>query len=594
MNAPAAGAASAEANIVSRILAWTEAAPDRTAVVVPRHWDATLVTSEEVVTYGDLGRRVAAFWDGLGRNGIGKGDRVVVLFPVSADLFALALAILARGAVLTFVDTSMRPRRIRRALQTARPAAIVTVARFLRLGALVPEVRAIRLKVCTDADVRGAVPLDDLRGDADARVEAAAVGSDDEALVTFTSGSTGRPKGADRTHGILAGQLDAVMAAFPGGGNDVDLSVQPVGALADLAVGATCLLAPMDYRDPASLDPGVALEYMNRWGVTRLGAAPHFLDRIEARARDTATKVPTLRYMFSGGAPVPSELCRRLLETFPDADGVVAYAATEAEPITTCRFGDLIVSAEPSTCADAAGYLVGRPVPGLRLVLADLPAAVEVLGPEGFAPYAVGSGEAGEVVVSGPQVVTRYVSADAAARATKVRDRDGTVWHRTGDLGRLRAGGDLELVGRTADVVHTASGPVLPYPVEREVMSDAAVAWASLVAHAAAPRGELLVVPAAGSAAAAAVAAAEAALSRGGITGVDAVAVEALELDTRHLSKLDRPEIRRTRVARRLAADLGLGRVPGLSRLARLLPEKAASRAVERLAHRRRAREIRR
>lgn len=593
MTAPAPGATSAEANIASRILAWTEAAPERTAVVVARQWDATQVTSEEVVTYGDLGRRVAAFRDGLGRHGIGKGDRVVVLFPVSADLFALALAIWARGAVLTFVDTSMRPRRLRQALQTARPAAIVTVARFLRIGALVPEVRAIRLKVCTDGAVRGAVPLDDLRGDPEARVGIAAVGSDDEALVTFTSGSTGRPKGADRTHGILAGQLDAVMAAFPGGSDDVDLSVQPVGALADLAVGATCLLAPMDYRDPASLDPGVALDYMNRWGVTRLGAAPHFLDRIEARARSSATKVPTLRYLFSGGAPVPPELCRRLLETFPDSEGVVAYAATEAEPITTCSFGRLVAAADDAAGSDAGGYLVGRPVPGLRLVLADLPAALEVLGPEGFAPYAVGSGEAGEVVVSGAQVVTRYVSADAAARATKVRDRDGTVWHRTGDLGRIRAGGDLELVGRTADVVHAASGPVLPYPVEREVMSDAGVAWAALVAHAAAPGGELLVVAAAG-AGAAAVAAAAAVLARRGITGVDAVAVDALELDTRHLSKLDRPEIRRTRVARRLAADLGLGRVPGAYRLVRFLPEKRASRAVERLARRRRERERRR
>lgn len=581
MTATQAQAPRAATNIASRILEWTAATPERTALVVPTRWREHAVTAEEVVTYGDLGRRVAAFGDGLARHGIGRGDRVVLLFPVSVDLFALALATLASGAVLTFVDTSMRPGRIRAALRSARPAAIVTVARMLRLGAFVPEVGSIPLKVSVDAAVRGAVALDDLRGDPGAAVDIAAVSAHDEALVTFTSGSTGRPKGADRNHGVLAGQLDAVMAAFPGSGDDVDLAVQPIGALADLAVGATCLLAPMDYRDPASLDAAVALDYMNRWGVTRLGAAPHFLDSIEARARESATKVPTLRYVFSGGAPVAPELCARILGTFPDTEGIVAYAATEAEPIATCSFAELVAST--GTDADTGGYLVGRPVPEVRIVLAGLPDGLERLGPDGFAPYSTGPGEVGEVVVSGPQVVTRYVDADAAARATKIRDDDGAVWHRTGDLGRMRPDGNLELVGRTADVVHTATGAVLPYPVEREVTANPGVAWAALVAHAARPTGELLVVAAPAATAHAAVAAAAAVLARHEVTGVDVVAVPTLELDTRHLSKLDRPEIRRTRVAQHLAAVLGLGRVPGAVRLARLLPDKSTARLVSRL-----------
>lgn len=570
MTATASEAPTRTANIASRILHWTDATPDATALVIPREWDATGVTAADTMTYGDLGRRVAAFWDGLGRRGVGKGDRVVVLFPVGADLFAFALATLARGATLTFVDTSMRPRRIRQALATARPVAIVTVARILRAGRLVPEVRAIPLKVCVDADVRGAVRLDALRGDPGVRVDIAPVGADDEALVTFTSGSTGRPKGADRNHGVLAGQLDAVMAAFPGGDADVDLAVQPVGALADLAVGATCLMAPMDYRDPASLDPAVTLSFMARWGVTRLGAAPYFLDVIERRARRDGTRLDTLRHIFSGGAPVDADLCERLQRTFPAAAGLVAYGATEAEPIAVCTFADLVA-------ADADGYFVGRPVPDIRLVVARLPRAIERLGPDGLDPYVVAPGEIGEVVVTGPQVITRYVAADAAARATKVTDVDGTTWHRTGDLGRLHANGSLELVGRTADVVTTDAGEVMPYPTEREVGAVAPVKWAALVAHAAAPRGELLVVPADAARPDDACGAAAAVLARHGLQSVPVVAVERLELDTRHLSKLDRPEIRRTRVATAIAGALGLGRVPGSARLVRLLPEGRAA-----------------
>lgn len=560
------------ANIASRIWAWTETTPDAIALVVPRAWDTAVVTEEEVVTYGELGRSVAALADGLAQRGIGPGHRVVVLFPVGADLFALALAILALGATLTFVDTSMPLRGIRQALALAAPTAIVTVARMLRFGSLVPEVRRIPLKVSADAAVRGSVAFDELRGDAKTELQVASVLPGDEALVTFTSGSTGPPKGADRSHGILAGQLDAVMAAFPGGDHDVDLAVQPVGALADLAVGATCLMAPMDYRDPSSFDATVALGYMRRWGVTRLGAAPYFLDRLERGVVATGAGVPTLRYLFSGGAPVTAGLCTRLQHAFPGVEGVVAYGATEAEPISTCTF-DTIVG------FDGEGYPAGRQVPGISVHVVQLPEGGPDLRVETMADREVETASVGEVVVSGPQVVTRYINADAAARATKVRDGAGSTWHRTGDLARRHGDGSLELLGRTADVVGSGTDAVLPYPIEREVTADAAVAWAALVAHAAAPRGELLVVPVADRGEAA-VAAGTAALAKRGLDQIAVVAVDDVALEPRHLSKLDRTEIRRRRVAVALPAALGLAGLPGAGRVAARVPPRYAARLL--------------
>lgn len=571
-------APSRAANLASRIWAWTEATPDAVALVIPRAWDASVVTDEEVVTYGELGRSVAAFADGLSRRGIGPGDRVVVLFPVGVDLFALALAVLALGATLTFVDTSMPLRAIRRALALAAPTAIVTVARMLRLGALLPEVRRIPLKVCADGAPRGSVTLDGVRGDAMAALRIAPVLPGDEALVTFTSGSTGPPKGADRSHGVLAGQLDAVMAAFPGGDHDVDLSVQPVGALADLAVGATCLMAPMDYRDPTSLDPVVTLEYMRRWGVTRLGAAPYFLDRIASGVDGTDAAVATLRHVFTGGAPVTTEFCTRIERAFPGVEGVVAYGATEAEPIATCSFADI-------AGFGGEGYTAGRPVPGIAVQVVQLPPGV-LDGVEDMAAHAVAAGSVGEVVVSGPQVVQRYINADAAARATKVRDGAGRTWHRTGDLARLHGEDGLELLGRTADVVGTGTAAVHPYPIEREVTAHPGVAWAALLAHTAAPHGELLVVPAPGEGEAAAVAAGTAALAGRGLEHIAVVAVDDVALEPRHLSKLDRPEIRRRRVAAALPAALGVAGLPGAGRAAALVPQQYAARLLARVRRR--------
>ncbi len=62
---------------------------------------------------------------------------------------------------------------------------------------------------------------------------------------------------------------------------------------------------------------------------------------------------------------------------------------------------------------------------------------------------------------------------DAARDAeAKVREADGTVWHRTGDAGRLDETGRLWLLGRTGSVVQGPEGPLYPFAVE-----TAARAW---------------------------------------------------------------------------------------------------------------------
>ena len=76
---------------------------------------------------------------GLRAQNLGPGDRILVLFPVSGELYALCTAIYAIGAVAVLIDPGMGAKRIRQALDTASPKAVISIKAFLKFRWLIPE-----------------------------------------------------------------------------------------------------------------------------------------------------------------------------------------------------------------------------------------------------------------------------------------------------------------------------------------------------------------------------------------------------------------------------------------------------------------------
>jgi olefin beta-lactone synthetase len=77
-------------------------------------------------------------------------------------------------------------------------------------------------------------------------------------------------------------------------------------------------------------------------------------------------------------------------------------------------------------------------------------------------------GEVGEFAVSGDHVCRDYYNNQDAFVKTKIRDRDGTIWHRTGDLARLDEHDHLWVVGRVHNAVQRAGK--VHFPVRAEVV----------------------------------------------------------------------------------------------------------------------------
>jgi len=522
-------------NFSDLVLRHAESSPERAALVFPRGFGAA-GNEDEVVTYGELANRIRSFAAGLERAGLKPGDRVCLMFPVSADLYALALALMAGGMATVLIDSGMGTKRILSALKDSKARAIVSVTALLKHRFVIPTLWRMK-KFAVDGRGLFMKPLSDLRAEADSSWTAVERRDDDEALITFTTGSTGRPKGADRNHGLLTAQHRALDAHFPSVEGEVDMPCFPVVVLHDLCCGSTAALPPVDLANPAAVEAPRVVEQARELGATTLSGAPAYVSRVAQYVDDADERLPALRRVLVGGAPVTVDLARLLVAAFPQAELHVVYGSTEAEPIASIDMRALLDS-------EGDGFLVGAPAEVVELALANVPDAIHELGADGIEPYRVADGEIGEVIVRGDHVNRGYVDNPEADRENKLRAADGRIWHRTGDSARLDSQGRIWLVGRVKDVVWRADVAVQPFVVEAAINAVDGVRRSALVAHRGEQEGELAVELETGADLLAVLETIESRLKPMGLAGLPVKVVGTIPVDRRHNSKVDRPALR--------------------------------------------------
>ncbi|MFU8803948.1 MAG: AMP-binding protein, partial [Bradymonadaceae bacterium] len=268
-----------ETNLAGLVLRHGENTPEYPALIVPTRWNDDEVLDEVCLSYGELAERISRVRGGLARAGIGEGDRVVVMFGVRADHNILVLALLAAGVAVVLIDTGMGKERVLQAMKLARPKAIMSIDALLKHRLWLPALWGMRrysidrprLGVRSFSELLQSEPLS---GPALERAPGA------PGLITFTSGTTGRPKGANRTHDLLIAQHEALKEHFPATADEIDMPCFPVVPLHNLCSGITTVMPAVDFRQPASVEPGVVVSQIRAHGVTRFAGAPAYMTRI--------------------------------------------------------------------------------------------------------------------------------------------------------------------------------------------------------------------------------------------------------------------------------------------------------------------------
>lgn len=528
-----------ETNLAGLVLRHSEIRPAHPALTVAEEWNDDEVIDDIRLSYGELGERIARVRRGLAAAGLRKNDRIVVMCGVRVELYILVLAMLASGMVAVLIDGGMGKKGVIQALRLARAKAIVSIDEILRHRLWVPSLWGLK-RYSMDRARLGVRPFSQLEEQEPLKAPVVACEQGTPALITFTSGTTGRPKGANRTHDLLIAQHEALAEHFPARDDEIDMPCFPVVPLHNLCSGISTVLPAVDFRQPASVQPGAVLSQIEAEGVTRLAGAPAYLTRLADHLLASGRRPDTVKTVVCGGAPTSQGLCKKLVELFPDADTTIIYGSTEAEPIASVAMEEFLES-------HGQGYLVGRVAKAATVALVSLPEPLPILGEDEMEPFSVPPGEIGELVVRGPHVLRGYVDDPQADRETKLAAPDGGVWHRTRDLARVDEEGRIWLLGRSSDSFEIASKRVYPFPIEARVDALEGVARSALIASSNAPTGELLIVIDEGAGNEETRKRVRRYLDDQDLQAVEIDIISELPVDSRHNSKINRPALRARR-----------------------------------------------
>ncbi|HSK78782.1 MAG TPA: amino acid adenylation domain-containing protein, partial [Thermoanaerobaculia bacterium] len=390
-----------------------------------------VVAEGEELTFLELNRRANRLARFLRRRGLGAGSRVVLALERSADQIAALLAALKLGGAFVPVDPGQPAERLARALEDLAPgsagAPVVLTRSFLAPRLAAPRLAASGATLL-ELDTHAAAIAEEPDGNL------GFPGSpEDLAYVIFTSGSTGRPKGAMIRHGSvlnLAAALErSVYADLPEpaplrvGVNAPLYFDGSIKQVVQLLAGRTLVLVPEAVR----LDPRAFVEFLDRGGLDVLDCTPTQLRALLAAGLlDPSRRAP--RRLLVGGEPFDADLWKALAaETRMGVWNV--YGPTECT-----------VDATAERVAAPAGPSAGAPLANVEAWVVD-----EDLRP-------VPAGVPGELCLGGAGLALGYAGQGGGTAERFVPHPEsalpGARLYRTGDKARWREDGRLELLGR--------------------------------------------------------------------------------------------------------------------------------------------------
>ncbi|MCP4549380.1 MAG: amino acid adenylation domain-containing protein [bacterium] len=448
--------------ITSVFASWAERLPQKTAVCQEeRSW-----------TYGELANRSQTIARLLRAQGLQRGDVVAVAGSRSFGLIAGMLGVFFSGGVLLTVDPRLPGKRQQLMLSEAQARYLLYVFPDRPRDTWVSEVEMLSV-IHTDPDsgyvIDAQVPDPEM-------TRLPSLSCEDAAYIFFTSGTSGVPKGVLGNHKGLAHFLDWQRSTFSIGPHDrcaqltaLSFDVVLRDIFTPLTSGATLCLPEGDDYDPKYIMP-----WLERERVSILHTVP-------ALAQTWLTNVPPevslrhLQWIFLAGEPLKDTLVHRWRAAFPDAGEIVnLYGPTE------------------TTLAKCFYRVPADPLPGVQPLGTALPETQALVLAKG--QRLCGISELGEIVIRTPFRSLGYVNASRAEQKrfvkTPFRDDEGDVLYYTGDRGRYRPDGVLEILGRLDDQVKIRGARVELGEIESVLAQHSAVRDSVVVALPAVGNGD--------------------------------------------------------------------------------------------------------
>jgi len=428
------------------------------------------------LTYKELDGFVDRFATALQDLGLNKGDRVVIYLPNIPQFVIAYYGTLRAGGVVVTCSPLYKEREFRHIVNDSGAKILVGWDRlYSYVRSVKDETKLTSIMTTNDADYlnsqfsagsvesydcSGAQNMKNLLDKYDEEPKLVHIEpKDDLALLQYTGGTTGVPKGAMLTHCNLVANCVQFATWCKLRPEDVHLSILPLFHIYGMTVAmnvpiytrSTMILVP-DARDTEAVVKVIDERRPTVFcGVPTMYVA--LLNRVDIRQHD----LTSIRLCISGGAPLPAEVQRRF-EELTGGRLVEGYGLSETSPVTHVNPTDKPEKNRPGS--------IGIPISDTEARVVDLETGENDLP----------SGEPGELVIRGPQVMVGYWK---KPEENRIALRDG--WLYTGDIATIDSDGYFRIVDRKKDMINVSGLKVWPREVEEILYEHSAIKEAAVI-----------------------------------------------------------------------------------------------------------------
>ncbi len=441
---------------------------------------------------------------GLPSLGARPGDRIAILSENCPEWIVVDQAVLGLGAIVVPLYTTSGLEETAHVINDSGAKIIAAngpemIQKILGLGSSIPGLTAIIAlhRGAESAPAANGTPaivtLASVSGDAPAAIVEGS--RDDLATIIYTSGTTGTPKGVMLSHGNIISNCEDSLTALALNHTDMTLSHLPIahsfertaGYYTVAMAGGTIAFAESLGQIAANLtevEPTVVLtvprllEVIHSRVMRTVESSPPMRQRLfkmalaagdqAAEYRHRGKPVPPLlalsmalfrrlvfarvraifgsrmRYLISGGAPLPTEINRFLSAAeIPIVEG---YGLTEAAPVVACNLHN----------GKTRIGTVGLPLAHIQVEMAA----------------------DGELLLRGPNIMKGYYKLEADTK--EAIDEQG--WLHTGDIAKIDVEGYISITDRKKEIIVLSGGKnVSPAYVEGKLVGDKFISQACVV-----------------------------------------------------------------------------------------------------------------
>lgn len=421
------------------------------------------------IKYSELDGLANKFARALVRLGVKKGDRVALMLPNIPQMVIAFYGALRTGAIVVSTNPLYHEHELEVQLKDCGAEVLVAVDMFYPVIARVlPLTKVKSLILCGIRDflpfpknllypvkaklekqwvrVKRVPPIfnfaDILRQETDSPTNFP-VSPDDIALLQYTGGTTGIPKGAVLTHRNLIvnafqcrtwltvrneGQ-ERILAVIPFFHVYGMTTAMNMGVL----IGAELILIPKFHTKEV-------LKFIHKFRPTIFPGIQAMYLALENHPDIHSFDLTSIKAALCGAGPLMREVQERF-ERLTNSKIVEGYGLSEASPVTHANpiFGKRKIGS------------IGVPWPDVEAKIVDLETGTTALR----------TGESGELVIKGPQVMKGYWNKPEETASTL---RDG--WLHTGDIAKMDEDGFFYIVDRIKDMIKTVGENVYPREIE--------------------------------------------------------------------------------------------------------------------------------